>query len=72
MPRRKKAQPNGLVEPYTVMIEGRPYPVRAQSIEEAEKEARKIANQDKGTGVEASNDNEVTAEEATEQEESAS
>jgi hypothetical protein len=37
---RKVAQRNGLIEPYTVMLKGRPVVVEAASIEEAEKKAK--------------------------------
>ncbi len=34
-PERKKRQRRGLMEPYTVMMQERPYVVEAESIEEA-------------------------------------
>lgn len=38
---RQKKQSNGLLEPYTVMLQGRPVVVRASSIEEASIVAQK-------------------------------
>jgi hypothetical protein len=66
MPSRKKPQANGLYEPYTVMVQGRPYPVKARNLKEAEEKAKQQATKD-GLKVE-----EVKADDsATEQEDNA-
>ena len=39
---RTKKQPNGLLEPYTVMIQGRPVVVKASNIDEAIEKAGEV------------------------------
>jgi hypothetical protein len=69
MPSRKKPQPNGLYEPYTVMVQGRPYPVKARNLKEAEEKAKRKADGDESLKID---EEQVKAAEATEQEESGS
>ncbi|MDQ0672938.1 hypothetical protein QFZ36_000499 [Pseudarthrobacter siccitolerans] len=38
---QRKLQRNGLLQPFTVMLENRPYPTEAKTIEEAIEQAKK-------------------------------
>jgi hypothetical protein len=52
---RQKRQPNGLLQPFTVMMFGRPYPVQATDAADAEKKAKALVKaeqkEEEGDGV---------------------